>query len=70
MKMKKIMFLMALISIVSSAEISVINSGNTKNISVNSTSTDNMRVSGDGAYNSGGNPDYMDPAKFLNGYSI
>ena len=68
--MKKIMFLMALISIVSSAEISVINSGNTKNISVNSTSTDNMRVSGDGAYKSGGNPDYMDPAKFLNGYSI
>ena len=65
MKMKKIMFLMALISVISNAEITVTNSKNTKNISTSTKSIDDMTVSGDGAYKNDGDPKDMDYMKFL-----
>ena len=63
MKMKKIMFLMALISVISNAEITVTNSKNTKNISTSTKSIDDMTVSGDGAYKNDGDPKDMDYMK-------
>ena len=49
MKMKKIMFLMALISVISNAEITVNSSQDTRNISKRINSIDDMTVHGDGA---------------------
>ena len=68
--MKKIMFLMALISVISNAEITVNSSQDTRNISKRINSIDDMTVNGDGAYKNGGDPKDMDYTKFLNGYSV
>ena len=68
--MKKLMFLMALISVVSNAEITVNDTRGTKNISANTKSIDDMAVNGDGAYKNEGEPEKMDYTKFLNGYSV
>ena len=68
--MKKLMLLMALISVISSAEIIVNETNDTKNISGNTKSVDDMIINGDGAYKNEGEPTDMDYTKFLNGYNV
>ncbi len=68
--MKKLMFLMALISVISNAEVTVTDPKDTKNINMHANSTDDMTIAGDGAYKDDGNPKDMDYTKFLNGYSV
>ena len=71
-KMKKIilMSMLGTLSSLGNAQITVNTSSDTKNISTNTQTTDDMIITGEGPFTAGGNSGNPDPNWYLQGYKV
>lgn len=62
--------MLSILSTVSSSEITVNSSSDTQNIIIDSKTTENLKVTGEGPYTAGGNSGNPDPNWYLHGYKV